>query len=315
MSMILKTRSCSLYRALGILLLVILMFVLVPGGAWSLDEHAQAFPVTIKDSTGNTVVIPSLPRRIISIAPSNTEILYALGAGDRVIGVTTACDYPPEARQKEKVGDVNLNFEKIVSMRPDVVLGVASLQGAAIERLRRLGIPVVAVDPKTVDEVLGAIELVGRVVGADRERVQSLIKALVGRKERVLAATSRIPETARPRVFVEIWHEPLMTAGPGTFVDEIIQLAGGKNIAFDSGNPWPQFSEELLIERDPEIIVLTCHNLEQVMSEASWQGISAVKNRRVYEIDPDILVRPGPRLIDGLEVMARYIRPLIAVGR
>ncbi|HHY98088.1 MAG TPA: cobalamin-binding protein [Firmicutes bacterium] len=301
-----------LWFALILILAIVPVIWSIQGVQAIADSEPQSFPCTITDDLGRKVKISAPPKRIVSIAPSNTEILYALGVSDKIVGVTTACDYPSQAKQKEKVGGAELNFEKIVALSPDVVFAVASLQKTAIEKLERLGITVVAVDPQTLDDVARAMELIGRASGADPNKVKEVVDTFRQRKNRVESSVSKQARSKKVRVFVEIWNKPLMTAGPGTFIDEIIRLAGGENIAFDAKNPWPQFSEELVIQRDPEVILLTGNNLEEVMGRATWRNISAVKNRRVYEINPDILVRPGPRLVDGLEEVARCLRDIRA---
>ncbi|MGE5592778.1 MAG: ABC transporter substrate-binding protein [Betaproteobacteria bacterium] len=264
--------------------------------------------ITVTDDLGRIVTLPHRPARIVSTAPSNTEILFALGLGDKVVGVTDSCDYPPEAKAKPKVGAVQLNYEKIVAMSPDLVVAVGSLQRQAITRLSELGVTVLAVDPKSIDGVLHAITLIGKATGA-QDRASELVRELSGRMKRVAQKLAGLAQSERPRVFVEIWGEPLMTAGPGTFVDELVYAAGGWNIAHDAKGEWPEFSAEAVIERDPDVVILTNFNKAEALARRAWQGISAYKAGRVYEVNPDLLVRPGPRLVDGLETLAALLHP------
>ena len=264
--------------------------------------------ITVTDDLGRVVTLSHPPARIISTAPSNTEILFALGLGDKVVGVTDSCDYPPEAKTKPKVGAVELDYERIVAMSPDLVVAVGSLQRQAISRLSELGVAVLAVDPKSIDGVLRAITLIGRATGA-QDRASRLVGELRGRIDRVAQKLARLTQSERPRVFVEIWGEPLMTAGPGTFVDELVSAAGGRNIAHDADGEWPVFSAEAVIERDPDVVILTNFNKAEALARRAWQGISAYRTGRVYEVNPDLLVRPGPRLVDGLETLAALLHP------
>ncbi|NLG79976.1 MAG: cobalamin-binding protein [Firmicutes bacterium] len=264
--------------------------------------------ITVTDDLGRNVVLPRPPERIISIAPSNTEILFALGLGDRVIGVTDSCDYPVEAKAKPKVGSVQLDYEKIIAMRPDLVVAVGSLQRQAVTRLSELGVTVLAVDPKTIEGVLRAITLIGKATGRE-DRASEIVRGLSARMERITQRLASLKPSERPRVFVEIWNEPLMTAGPGTFIDELVTAAGGQNIAHDAKSEWPEFSPEAVIERDPEVVILTNFNRSEALARRAWHGISAYRTGRVYEVHPDLLVRPGPRLADGLETLARLFHP------
>lgn len=269
--------------------------------------QSGAWPRVIVDDTGARVEIASEPRRIVSLAPSNTEVLFALGLGDRVVGVTTACTYPPEAQKKAKVGDYNISVEKVVGLSPDLVVGVASLQEAVISQLRSLGVPVVAINPTTFDETMAAITLIGRATGAEAAAAR-IVGDAKARVDAVQAVVNKVPATRKVKVFVEIWNEPLMTAGRGTFVDDLIRLAGGVNIA-GSVQGWAQFSQEAVIAQDPDVVILTNFNKAEALSRAAWQGISAFKKGQVYEANPDLLVRPGPRLIDGVEWLARTFYP------
>ena len=265
------------------------------------------YPISIVDDTGATVEIPREPARIVSLAPSNTEILFALGLGDRVVGVTTACDYPEAAKKIDKIGDYIINVEAVVAKRPDLVVAVADLQMPVIQKLRELRLRVVAVNPRTIDGVFRAMQIIGDSAGAGsaaRRAVDSLNARIAAVESKVAA----VPADSRPRVFVEIWNDPLMTAGAGTFVDDLVRRAGGRNIVGHIEG-WPQISPETVISSHTDIIILTCFNRDEVMARHEWRRVPAVASGRVFEVHPDLMVRPGPRLVDGLEALASIFHP------
>lgn len=243
------------------------------------------------------LVQAAAPERIVSLVPSLTENLFALGVGDKVVGVTSWCTYPPEAQERTVVGDAfNLNVEVLLSLEPDLVLADSSLVASHIESLESFGIEVVTISPATVEEIIESMAALGAIVGKEEAG-----KALAAEmRERLAKLTSMVPTDSSKRVFVEIWHEPLSTVGPGSYLDELINLAGGENIAADTGQAWPQFSEELVIARDPEVVILTNFNLEEALQRPAWQGLTAYREGAVYEVNPDLYVRPTPRLLDGL---------------
>lgn len=281
-----------------VLLLIVLFCAAHPGTA------ANGFPIRLTDDAGRPVSISRPPQRIVSLAPSNTELLFAIGAGPRVVGVTNYCNYPKAVSGIQKVGDMNLNYEAILSLRPDLVVTVGSMQGEAVQRLAQLGLTVIVLEAKRTADIPRHVRLLGKATGLPSENLAASFEQRVSlvQKKAVLASH-------KPRIFVEIWNEPLMTAGPGTYIDELITMAGGRNIASDAGTPWPQFSSELVIQRDPGVIVLTCYNKAEVLQRKSWQAITALQKGKVFEVDPDMYVRPGPRLVDALEELARLLHP------
>lgn len=289
--------SCRRTGARLLLSLTLGLALVAPGGA------APAFPYTVRDALGRTVTIPRPGRRIVSVAPSVTEILFALGAGGRVVGVSDADDYPPEGvRGKTRVGGVVLNVERILTLHPDLVLGVASLQRSELERMIALGLPVLAVEARSLDETLAQVALIGRVT--DRSAAAA---ALAGRlRARVAAVEGTVRGRARPRVYVEIWDQPLQTAAGGTFVDDLLGRAGGRNLFADLQG-WPQVAPEAVIRRDPDVILLTYRGRGRLVGRAGWSGVAAVRRGHIYELHPDLVSRPGPRLVDGLERIARLL--------
>lgn len=267
--------------------------------------RSAGYPLSVKDATGTEVTIKEEPRRIVSIVPSVTEMLYAVGLGDRLVGVTTWCTYPEEAKKVDKVGDVNINIEAVLAKRPDLVVADTSMSGNTISKIRELGVKVLAIKADNVSEMLEALKLLGKVGGREAE-ADALAASLSSRILKVQDLTAKAK--SRPSVFVEIWNEPLMTAGKGTYVDELVRLAGGRNIA-EGVTGWPVFSQETVIKEDPYLIVLTNYNKAEVLSRKAWSDLSAVRSGRVVEANPDLLVRSGPRLVDGLEELARLLHP------
>lgn len=267
-----------------------------------------AFPVTVTDFQGQTVVIPKRPERIVSVGPSNTEYLFALGAGDRIVGVDDFSDEPAAANIKERVGGVKVNVEKIVSLRADLVVSIRISDGS-LERIAALGIPVIVVDPRGLADATRSAVLIGSAVGADGERLARSME------EGLAAVRAKAAAAPKKRVFHEVdASDPtkLYTAGPGSFIHDLIELAGGINVAASAGSPFPQLSAEEIIRSDPEVIVLGDAGygvtVEQVIARPGWSAITAVKNGRVVPVDPSLMHRPGPRLVEAAETYLRIIQ-------
>lgn len=286
-----------------IILALLICYVAVP-------VEAGLFPVELKDDTGTIVWISRRPRRIVSLAPNMTEILYAVGQGDRIVGVTEYCDYPAQARKKTKIGGIQIQNERIWMLRPDLVVAHAGMQKQTVAQLRRLNLPVLALDPKDWNGLLLTIEKIGRATGSEAHAT-SIIQEMESRRERVETATAG---ARKVRLFVEVWNKPLMTAGPGTFLHELTDMAGGLDIAADALTPWSAFPEEKVLVRDPEVIILTCKNRQEVLNRGAWRRITAVRRGRVYEVDPDLYSRPGPRLVEALEDLASLLESVRGEG-
>ncbi len=270
-----------------------------------------AFPLTITDDTGRLVTIKAAPQRIVSLAPSNTEVVYALGQGPLVVGVTDYCDYPPEAKQKPKVGGyAKIDLEKVVGLSPDLVLATSIHVKSIVPELERRGLVVVVVEPKNVEDVLTKITLVGKLTGASKQATNLTMQL----KNRVDAVTAQVASAkSKPRVFYEI-DKTLFTPGPGSFIDDMIAKAGGSNIAADAKSGYAQLTPEVVIARDPEIIFLGDmfygETPDKVKERPGWANLTAVKSGRVIPlIDENLFSRPGPRVVDGLEWLARSIHP------
>ena len=259
-------------------------------------------------------VTPDHKARYISLAPSTTEILFALGLNDNIVGISSYCNYPPETKNKEKAGDFSHpNIEKIIFLKPDYIFCTGLEQAPVVEELRRLKFNVYVADPAGIEGLLKTIQNIGAITHKEKEA-----QALVGRMktdiEIIRQKISAIPQEKRVKVFVEIWHEPLMTAGSGSFVDEMITLAGGINVAQDVPRPYCYFSAEKVISLNPAVIIMTYMDKQPPLKLAEarygWNNIDAVKNKRVFnDIDPDELLRPGPRITEGLKKIQDKLYP------
>ncbi|MCL5292630.1 MAG: cobalamin-binding protein [Actinobacteria bacterium] len=267
------------------------------------------FPMTVKDDAGRSVEIKKAPERVVSLAPANTEILFAIGVGDKVVGVSTYCDYPPEAKKKEKVGDfANPNVEKIIAVKPDIVFAAAGVQGPVVKRLEDAGIKVFVVNPKSIQGILDAIESIGKATGSE-EKASRVVAGLRKRVDAVKEKGAKLK--LKPKVFYEVYSQPLMTAGGPTVVNDMIVTAGGINVAGNLDKDFPQYSLETLIQDDPEIYVASTGSMASpgdIGKRPGWERISAIKNGKVFVFDENIMNRYGPRLIDGLEKVAEAIQ-------
>jgi len=279
---------------------VLVMAALVIGCHTKREPAANGREFT--DEIGRTIRVPDHPARIVSLAPSVTETLFALGLGERIVGVTSYCDYPPEAAQKEKIGDTQRpSIEKIVALKADLVIAsTASQLEQFVHSLERLGIPIYISNPRNLDGVLESIKKIGELAGVP-ERAQELSGKLA---ERINKITTQVSSARRPRVLFLIGSEPLITIGGNTFVNDLIARAGGQSISADQPADYPQFSLETAIARQPEIIFfqVSGEKLPEPLKETP-----AARAGRVAHIDDDLLLRPGPRVVDGFEQMAAQI--------
>ncbi len=269
-----------------------------------------AFPVTIKDSTQTEVKIEKEPQKIVSILPSATEIAFALGLGAKIVGVSDWDNYPAEVKNIEKVGGLDISAEKVVSLQPDLVLA-SSTNGKSVEALRKLGLTVLVLDAKNLQEAMDSIRTIGKATGTEGKAIET-VKAMEQKRDAVVAAVKDIPAEQRKKVWIEI-DPTLYTAGKDTFINEMIDLAGGVNVAADTPG-WPQFSEEKVIEANPDTILITYgyyikDAVNQVKSRKTWQKVKAIEQNQVFEVNSDMVTRPGPRLMDGLQEIAEKLYP------
>lgn len=272
---------------------------------------APASALTLKSADGREIVLPAPPQRIVSLVPSVTEIIYALGGEARLAGVTDFCDWPPEARAKPRVGGMLApNLEVIVSLRPDLI--VATSEGNRQEtfaQLERLRIPVLSVSPRRISEVLALIAQLGELTGQP-ERAGLLTGALA---HRVRAVASAVRPYPRPKVLYVLWPEPLIVPGREGLVTELIELAGGQSVTAREPPSYPRLSVEAVVARAPEVIILARHGADVTpLARAPWERLTslpAVRAGRVHSIDGTYLHRYGPRVVEGLEMLARIIHP------
>src|SRR5512136_3043764 len=260
------------------------------------------------DDLGRLVAINGTPQRIISLAPSNTEILFALGLGDKVVGVTNLCDYPPEALNKTKVGEyVDPDIEKIVALDPDLILVAHGTPMEVVNSMAGLGLTVFGIKTTDLDDLLGDIRTIAEITDKELE-AQALTVEMESRIEAVTNQTDELEQ--RPRVFYIVWHDPLWTAGSGTFIHELIEKGGGVNIC-QNMTGYPTISIEEVIARDPEIIITSESSYEWAMNATQLVSTNASQTGRIYTLDDDLVQRPGPRLVEGLEWFAHFIHPEI----
>ena len=267
------------------------------------------------DQAGRVVRFDKAPQKIVSLAPSNTEILFALGLGEKVVGVTDYCDYPPEAKEKPSIGGFfTPNVEIIVSLAPDLILAESNHIAEVIPQLEKLGLKAVVLDPLTLGEVLEAISLVGKITGKTKE-ASRLVKDMESRIEKVTDKAKDLPESKRPRVFYITWHDPLITVGSKNLGDDLIEKAGGVNI-FHVLEGAPIVSLEEVVQANPDVIIAGIGMgtgedlpLQFVRDESRLAGTNALKNNRVYSVSIDLAGRPGPRIVDALEDFLAAIHP------
>jgi len=268
------------------------------------------------DSRGKEIIVDRKPQRIISLAPSNTEILFALGLDEEIVGVTDYCNYPPEkVAKKEKIGGFSTpNIEKIVSLNPDIVFATVGVQKQAVERLEELGIKIYVLEAETAESLLAEIEKVGRLTGKSQE-VEKLIENLEKRINAIEAKVGNLSDDQKPKVFLEIWSDPIWTAPKRTLIYQVIEMAGARNAITIEGD-WSQVNTvdpESVINANPDVILLSFEGGEPelIYKLPGWSAVSAVKNKKVFQIDPDIISRPSPRIIDALEQIAKILHPAL----
>jgi iron complex transport system substrate-binding protein len=285
---------------LAILTIALVLTACSPTGQTQVDY--------VFDDLGRLVAINGTPQRIVSLAPSNTEILFALGLGDKVVGVTDWCDYPPEALEKEKVGSYDTpDIEKIVALNPDLILVAYGTTMDIINNLVGLGLTVFGIKSTDSDDVLNDIRTVGEITDTEVE-AQALTSEMESRIQAVTDQTEELEQ--RPKVFYIIWHDPLWTAGSETFIHELIEKGGGVNIC-QNITGYTTITIEEVVARNPEVIITSEWSYGWAMNETSLNSTDARQNGRIYQGDDDLVQRPGPRLVDGLEWFAYFIHPEI----
>ncbi len=271
-----------------------------------------SFARVVTDQLGRQVRLPDNPQRMVALAPSITEIIFALGQEHRLKGVTMHSDHPEAAQKLPKVGSyVRLDLEKIVALKPDLCIAVKDGNPIkVIERLEDLKIPVYAVDPRNLNTVMEALREIGQILDAN-ESAEKLIRNMRSRIQRVKTRVSKSAHT--PGIFFQIGISPIVSVGTDTFIHEIIVLAGGKNLA-EGPVSYPRFSREQVISLSPDILIITPMTgsaaFEEVKAQWNrWPTIPAVQKGRIHLADPNLFDRPSPRLVDALELLSRLIHP------
>ena len=275
-----------------------------------------SFPLEVTDQDGKAVRIEREPEKIVSLAPSNTEIVYALGLQDKLVGVTRYCDFPEAAQQKPKIGGFSdVDIEKVVAMEPDLVLATNTHREAVTPALERLGITVLTINPKTINDVLLAIDLVGMAMG-HREAAASVTAEMGKRIEAVTSKTAELSDAQRVKVLYILWHDPLRTVTSITRIHEMITKAGGINIAADLGSDYPTISLEAVLIADPQVIIAGSGHgsgedvpFQFALTEPRLAEVEARLQGHIYEIDANLTSRAGPRIVQGLEKLAEFIHP------
>ena len=269
---------------------------------------------TYTDDTGRTVQIRGTVQRIISLSPSNTEMVYALGLQDKLVGVTSYDNYPPDAKNKTIVSDFStIDMVKIVNAKPDLVLADSIQQKDTIPALEKMGITVYTMSPNTMDEIYHDLKTLGQITGKTKE-ADALAAGLTARVQAVADKTTKLTVNNKPRVLFVTWYDPIWTAGHHTMIQSLIEKAGGTNIAADL-NGYATITLESVIQRNPQVIIVTNSmgdqhtTLDYIKSNDQFKATDAVKNGKVYEIDADVFGRTTPRIVDGLETLAKLLHP------
>lgn len=276
----------------------------------SILGHAAVY----SDSLGREVALPHPPKRIISLAPSITEIVYFIGLGDRLVGVTRFSYYPEEAKKKPKVGSYSeINVESVIMLKPDLVIGTADgNKRSDVEMIEEAGIPVYVINPKNLDGILHSIEEIGEVCGV-AVRAKGLVSNL---RQRMRSIQERLKGAERPIVLLVINMKPVISVGPNTMHNDLISISGGRNMIKSKSVAYPKISMEEIIRAGPDIILLSSMERGGQFEKAKrgwlrWPTLPAVRKGNIYLIDSDLIDRASPRIINGLEEMAKLIHPEI----
>lgn len=275
----------------------------------------DSFPVTLKDAADKEITIEKKPEKIISLIPSNTEILYALGAGDEVVGVSENDNYPEDVKDKEQVAGLELNIEKIISLKPDLVLAHGSagdMWESGLKQLEDSGITVLVVhNAESFDEVYNTIDFIAKATG-HTEEASDTINDMKAKLDEIEKKAADIKEEDQKSVFVEISPAPeIYAAGKNTFMDEMLKTINAKNSVQEEG--WPMINEEAIIKMNPEVIIVNYNYVDnavdQVLDREGWQDVAAIKGKQVYTVDENLVSRSGPRIVEGVEELAKAVYP------
>lgn len=272
---------------------------------------ANISPRTFVDDAGRKLYLAKAPARLVSLAPSITEMLFALGLDEQIVGVTEFCDFPAAAKSKTKVGYSHPNIEALVSLQPDLVLAPREFLRADVQaKLEQLKIPTFILDAKTLEDIPLHIQTLGRIL----ERSTEANTVALTLRQRMAEIRQKAEPLPRKRVLYVLNSQPLITVGPGSFIHQMIGFAGGINVASQATVPYPRLSMETVLKEDPEVLVFPVGTVESIpRSEQQqwqrWTSLSAIKNHRIHEVSSNLLNRPGPRIVEGLEQLAKAIHP------
>jgi iron complex transport system substrate-binding protein len=296
------------------LCIVMLLVLILSAGCGAAKESKGKNFAVVTDQMKREVIVQSAPQRIVSLSPSNTEIAFALGLGDKMVGVTDYCNYPEEALKIAKVGGFSTpNMETVLALQPDLVLA-GNKHEEQVKKLEEMNIPVLVLIPESMDKVFEAMTMVGKAAGNSQE-ADTLISDMKNRLKTIESRLSSVPEQDRVRVYYEVSSDPLMSAGSASIINEVISFAGGKNIFGDVAERYPKISQEVLIERDPQFILYPgSHGSigfdpEKIKARPMWDKITAVNENKLFSINADTISRPGPRLIEAVENLAAIFYP------
>ena len=284
--------------------------VLVISITYMEEAHGDSI---VKDHLGKSIIVPESVKRVVSFAPSMTEILFALGKGDLLVGRTSVCNYPAAALKAQVVGAyMRPDLERVIGLQPDLVLTTkSSSRKVLVDRLERLGIPVFVSDTRDINQVFDLVNRIGRLLDAEEQA-----RELVGKLQKKLVELRRcLSGVKKPTVLFAVGVKPLFVAGGQSFIGALLREAKCVNIAEDVSSPYPKFSMDEVFRRDPDIILVLmkdCSSRESCLGTwLRYQSLKAVKNGRLYQVDADVTARPGPRVIDGLEKLVGFIHPTV----
>ncbi len=301
-----KNKTVSFYS----IVLVFLLLSVISASGFSKTQE-DLFPITLTDDNGTELTLSEKPERIISAAPSNTEIIFRLGLEDRLVGRSEFCNFPEEAKSIESIGKMSpLNAEKIASLQPDLILSYGGFQLKDIPRLRELGFKVLVVQSESLQEMIQGIQLISRACGVPQEGEQ-LISLMQQRIDQIKSRVETTLSGEKPKVFVGSNFDTIYSPGSETLFHELITLAGGENIVGHLQG-WAKINPELVAQKEPDIIIIPSGIMnpeeiskikQDIINHPGWSQVPAIKNNQIYAVDEDLFYRAGPRLVDGLELL------------
>lgn len=282
-----------------------------PGILTGMPFMAHVSTRSFVDDAGHRIYLAKAPARVVSLAPSITEMLFALGLDEQIAGVTEFCDYPAAARSKPKVGYANPSVEVLLALRPELVFAPKDFLRPDLQgKLEQLKIPLFVLDARSIEDIPLQMHTLGKMF----ERTSAANAVTQGMRQRIAEIRQKVETLSAKRVLYVLNSQPLISVGPGSFIHQMIGLAGGRNIAAQAGVAYPRLSMEMVLAEDPEVLIFPVGNVETVpRSEQKqwrrWESISAVKQQRVHEVSANLLNRPGPRIVEGLAQLANAIHP------